>query len=122
MQGDPNKFSPDEDELKYHPDDDELRYTSNGQQIYYSGLPSIASIPGHQHTSHMQFSNNSISSTNGLMSGNLHSMHSINSNGLIVACTPSPDHINSNSPNSNKKKGRRKFFLKFKSCKFPMVI
>ena len=114
MQGDPNKYTPDDDELKYSPDDDELKYGQNGQSIYYSGLPSIGSIPGHSIQqslpSHMQFSNNSISSTssNGLVTGSLHPMHALNGNGLInvvVHTGASPDHqINSNSPNSTKKK------------------
>ena len=102
----------------------ELKYSPDGQALcYYSDLPSIGSMPGHVavpqshlQSAHMQFATNSspissATSSNGLVSSSLHQMHhSINGNGVIlVHGGDSPDHhqINSNSPNSTKKK--RKF-------------
>ena len=95
----------------------ELKYSSDGQPLhyYYPELPSIGNMAGHavqqpNIQSNMQFNpNNSSSATsnNGLISSSLHQMHhSINGNGVInVHGSASPDHqINSNSPNSTKKK------------------
>lgn len=100
----------------------ELKYSPDGQTLcYYSELPSIGSMPGHVavpqshlQSAHMQFAANSspissATSNNGLVSSSLHQMHHSISNGngvIVVHGGDSPDHhqINSNSPNSTKKK------------------
>lgn len=104
----------------------DLRYSPDGQPLcYYSDLPSIGSMSGHVavpqshlQSAHMQFAANSspissATSSNGLVSSSFHQMHHsiTNGNGVIVVNDGGspPDHhqINSNSPNSTKKK--RKF-------------
>lgn len=112
----------------------ELKYSPDGQSLcYYSELPSIGSMPGHVavpqshlQSAHMQFAANSspissATSNNGLVSSSLHQMHhSINGNGngvIVVHGGDSPDHhqINSNSPNSTKKKRKLPSFSLFLS-------
>lgn len=99
----------------------DIKYSSDGQPLYYPELPSIGNLSGHslqsQHLqNHMQFSNGSPNSSNGVVSSSLHQMHhsiiNTGNNSVVLNGSISPDHQiirSSSSPNSTKKK--RKCFL-----------